>query len=100
MNSTLPPFLNCKEAGIFLGYSPQSTCLARLCRDESTRPVGAYKSGRNWMIPREWVEMRKSEEEAAGIVRGGKTGRPVTTGAGLQRKDRGGPGGRPKKKVN
>ena len=93
----LPPFLTGAEAGKLLGYSEKSTYISRLCRNESTRPPGAYQAGRTWMIPREWVIARRAKEEQNGITRTGRTGRPVTTGAGLMRKDRGGPGGRPRK---
>ena len=94
---SLPPFLTGAEAGKLLGYSEKSTYISRLCRNESTRPPGAYQAGRSWMIPREWVIARRTKEEESGITRTGRTGRPVTTGAGLMRKDRGGPGGRPRK---
>lgn len=94
----LPPYLTTAKAGELLGYSERSTYLSRLCRNEATRPPGAYQAGRIWMIPAAWVAARKAEEEAAGLTRSGQKGRPVTTGAGVMRKDRGGPGGRPPKK--
>lgn len=90
----LPPFMTARAAARLLGYSPTSTALTRILRDEEKRPEGAYKAGRYWMVPTEWVLQRKAEEEEAGIIRGGQ-GRPVTSGAGKQRKDRGGSGGNP-----
>jgi len=48
---------------------------------------GAIKIGREWLIPRAWAEDRAAEKATRG--------RPVTTGAGVMRKDRGGPGGSP-----
>lgn len=92
----LPPFMTARAAAAYLGYAPSSTVLTRLIRDEKTRPEGTFKSGGCWMIPTEWVLAKKEADEASGIVRG-KKGRPVTTGAGKQRKDRGGPGGTPYK---
>jgi len=56
---------------------------------------GAIKIGRDWLIPRAWAE-KKAEEKAKTEEEGrAKRGRPVTTGAGKQRKDRGGLGGDP-----
>lgn len=93
----LPPYITTAKAGELLGYSEKTTYLSRLCRNEATRPPGAYQAGRIWMIPTAWVAARKTEEEATGIIRNGHKGRPITTGAGVMRKDRGGPGGTPRK---
>ena len=87
----LPPFMTAKTAGKALGYFDGSN-LAKLCR--AGQIPGAYKDGNSWFIPREWVLAKKAEDETAGIIHGQK-GRPVTTGAGKQRRDRGGPGGNP-----
>lgn len=85
MSESLNPYLTAKEAGLFLGYA-NGVYIAKLCREDSTRPAGAYKAGNTWMIPREWVERRKTEDVAAGIVRDGTPGRKATTGTGLNRK--------------
>ena len=55
---------------------------------------GAIKIGRDWLIPRAWAEEKAAEREKDEEGRA-KRGRPVTTGAGIQRRDRGGPGGDP-----
>lgn len=88
----LPPFMTASRAGRFLGYQDGSF-ITRLCK--AGKIPGAYKDGRPWYVPREWVLQKKGEEEKAGIVRNGTRGRRITTGAGKQRKDRGGPGGNP-----
>lgn len=90
----LPPFMTATSAGHFLGYQDGSF-ITRLCK--AGKVPGAYKEGPSWLIPRKWVLAKKAEDAAAGIVRDGTRGRRVTTGAGKQRKDRGGPGGDPYK---
>lgn len=90
----LPPFMTATSAGHFLGYQDGSF-ITRLCK--AGKVPGAYKDGRPWFVPREWVLAKKKEDDAAGIVRDGKRGGRITTGAGKQRKDRGGAGGDPYK---
>lgn len=92
---TLPPHFSASEAAKFLGRSKAN--MSQLI--EAGKLPGSYQQGRLWFIPREAVLALKMEDEENGVQRTGKRGRPVTTGAGQQRKDRGGPGGRPPKKV-
>lgn len=89
---SLPPFMTAKTAGKVLGYFDGSS-ITKLCR--AGKIPGAYREGPSWFIPREWVLAKKKADEAAGVMRDGKPGRKATTGAGLQRRDRGGPGGDP-----
>ena len=82
-----------------LGYT-HSGYIARLCRLEKI--PGAYQDGGTWFIPAAWVQTKKDQDAAAGIVRGLKPGGHITTGAGLNRKrpeykSTGRPRGRPKK---
>jgi len=87
------PYMTASSAARELGYT-QGGYLSTLCA--AGKIPGAYKSGRIWLVPVVWVEEQKKKDAALGIKRGtGKAGRPVTTGAGLRRKDRGGPGGSP-----
>jgi len=93
------PYITAAEAALALGYT-HGGYLTTLCKDEKI--LGAYKSGRIWMIPTAWVEERKAHDAALGIVRGTKRGAHVTTGAGQKRKrpeykPTGRPPGRPKK---
>ena len=86
------PYITAAEAALALGYT-HGGYLTTLCT--AGKIPGAYKSGRIWMLPSAWVEAKKAQDAAQGIVRGaGRVGRPVTTGAGLRRRDRGGAGGR------
>ena len=91
---SLPPYLSAAEAAKFLGRSKAN--LSHLI--EAGKLPGSYQQGRLWFVPREAALALKMQDEENGVKRTGKRGRPVTTGAGLQRKDRGGPGGRPPKK--
>lgn len=88
----LPPFMNAARAAQVLNYVDGSS-ITKLCR--VGKISGAYKDGKNWFIPREWVLRRKADDQAAGKLIEGQPRNRVTTGAGLQRKDRGGPGGNP-----
>ena len=87
-----------------LGYATPSY-VARLCA--AGKIPGAYQSqgGGPWLVPTAWVEAKKEQDAAAGVERGGgRIGRPVTTGKGLNRKrtqyaykPTGKPPGRPRK---
>jgi neutral trehalase len=81
--STLPPYLTASTAARELGYT-SSVYLRILCN--GGKIAGAYRDGKTWLIPREWVAARQQQDAAQGIVRGVRPGRPVTTGAGLNRK--------------
>ena len=99
--SSLPPFMTATSAAKALGYA-NGSYLSVLCT--AGKIPGAYKEGRIWFVPREWVIAKKKEDEAAGIQRGKKSGRPVTTGAGVNRNrpvyvSNGKPRGRPRKQV-
>lgn len=96
---TPSPFLTAASAAKALGYASGSY-LTLMCH--AGKVPGAYKDGRIWLIPREWVEAKKKADEEAGIVRGKAVGRPVTTGTGTNRKrpayvSNGRPRGRPPK---
>jgi hypothetical protein len=81
--NTLPPFVTASTAARELGYT-SSSYLRILCT--TGKVPGAYKDGRIWLVPRAWIEQKKEQDVAQGIVRGTRPGRPVTTGAGLNRK--------------
>ena len=102
MKTEKRPYLTAAGAAKELGYS-QGSAVTVLCN--AGRVPGAYKDGRIWLVPTVWVEERKKAEAAAGIEPGKRPmGRPVTTGAGLNRKrtpvaykPTGRPMGRPRK---
>jgi hypothetical protein len=93
------PYITAAEAALALGYT-HGGYLTTLCT--AGKIPGAYKSGRIWMLPSAWVDAKKAQDAAQGIVRGVKPGGHVTTGAGLKRKrpaytPTGKPPGRPRK---
>jgi len=102
MTESTRPYLTAAGAAKELGYS-QGSAVTVLCN--AGRVPGAYKAGRIWLVPAAWVEERKKADADAGIVPGKRPmGRPVTTGAGLNRKripqaykPTGRPKGRPRK---
>jgi len=88
-------YITSLEAAAMLGASPTTggANIRTLARDGKI--PGAVKVGRDWLIPRIWAEEKAEEKKKAGTEGKAKRGRPVTTGAGKQRKDRGGTGGDP-----
>jgi len=96
-----PSHIIATSAARELGYV-QGNYLTKLCQEGKI--PGAYKDGRMWLVPVVWVEEQKKKDAELGIERGtGRIGRPITTGAGLNRtrtphhKPTGRPRGRPKK---
>lgn len=100
--SSLPPFMTAASAAKALGYA-NGSYLSILCK--TGKIPGAYQEGRIWFIPSDWVSAKQAADAAAGIQRGSKPGRPVTTGVGVNRTrptyvSNGKPRGRPKKQVS
>ena len=102
MDTAEKPYMTTTEAGSVLGHA-SGRYLTKLCTEDKI--PGAYRSGGIWLVPVAWVTQRKEADAKYGIERGtGRIGRPVTTGAGLNRKRKkyaykptGKPKGRPEK---
>jgi hypothetical protein len=93
--TNLDDYIPATDAARLNGYA--NNTLYRTWAREGRIP-GAIKLGRDWLLPRAWVDSQPPTEERRG------PGRPVTTGAGLKRKrpaykPTGKPKGRPKKQA-
>ena len=92
--NTLIDYIPAAQAAEMIGYASGSKASTLRILARSGKIPGAIKIGRDWLLPAAWVQNKvqeKKERLEAGRPFAGK----ITTGAGVQRKDRGGPGGDP-----